>query len=325
MVMKNSEALGIRPARNGTNRFGRQAIIDVIEQLSSPESYKVLSHRSNHDMPMPSVQTLSDIMDSLRSILFPGYFGMAELQVETMRYHVGSTLDSVFRRLSEQILRGMWFRETDCRNASESYCAERSQLLTSQFIQSLPNIRRLLSTDVQAAFEGDPAVDNKGEIIFCYPSIRALTNYRVAHELYRLGIPMIPRIITEIAHSETGIDIHPGAEIGEYFFMDHGTGIVIGETSIIGNHVRIYQGVTLGAKSFPLDDNGFPIKKISRHPIVEDDVTIYSGATILGRIVIGRGSEIGGNVWVDHDVQPGSKIVQGKAEETIFRGGGEGI
>ncbi len=323
--MKNTESLGIMPARNSANHFGQQAIIDVIEQLSSSESCKVLSFRSNHDMPMPSVQTLGDIMDSLRSILFPGYFGTAELKVETMQYHVGSTLDWVFRRLSEQILRGMWFRGADCQSDPESCWVERSQLLTARFIQSLPNIRRLLSTDVQAAFEGDPAVDNQGEIIFCYPSIRALTNYRVAHELYKLGIPLIPRIITEIAHSETGIDIHPGAEIGEYFFMDHGTGIVIGETSIIGNHVRIYQGVTLGAKSFPLDENGFPIKKIPRHPIVEDNVTIYSGATILGRIVIGRGSEIGGNVWVDHDVRPGSKIVQGKAEETIFRGGGEGI
>ncbi len=322
--MKHTEALGIKPVMNGTGRLGQQVIIDVIEQLSSPESYMVVSHRSNHEIPMPSVQTLREIMDSLRSVLFPGYFGMAELQVETMQYHVGSTLDSVFRQLSEQILRGMWFRETDCRNASDSYCVERSQLLTAQFIQSLPNVRRLLSTDVQAAFDGDPAVDNQGEIIFCYPSIRALTNFRVAHELYKLGIPMIPRIITEIAHSETGIDIHPGAEIGEYFFMDHGTGIVIGETSIIGNHVRIYQGVTLGAKSFPLDENGLPIKKIPRHPIVEDNVTIYSGATILGRIVIGRGSEIGGNVWVAHNVQPGSKIVQGKAEETIFAGG-EGI
>ena len=323
--MKGTQALEIEPEKNGSYRLGRQVIIDVIEQLCSSESRQVLSHRSDHDIPMPSVRTLSDIMDSLRSILFPGYFGMAELKIETMQYHVGSTLDSVFRLLSEQILRGMWFRETDCSSASESYCVERSQLLTLQFIQSLPNIRRLLSTDAQAAFDGDPAVDNQGEIIFCYPSIRALTNYRVAHELYKLGIPLIPRIITEIAHSETGIDIHPGAEIGEYFFMDHGTGIVIGETSIIENHVRIYQGVTLGAKSFPLDGNGFPIKKIPRHPIVQDNVTIYSGATILGRIIIGHGSEIGGNVWVDHDVQPGSKIVQGKAEEKIFRGGGEGI
>jgi len=316
--------IGNKKMRNGYPQTSQKVIVSVLEQLCAPESYTIVSHRSNHDVPMPSVEALSGIIEDLRSVLFPGYFGTAELRMETMPYYVGSTLDSVFRKLSEQILRGMWFRETACRNASESYCIERSQHLTTRFIQSLPNVRRLLSTDVQAAFNGDPAVDNQGEIIFCYPSIRALTNYRVAHELYTLGVPMIPRIITEIAHSETGIDIHPGAQIGEYFFMDHGTGIVIGETSVIGNNVRIYQGVTLGAKSFPLDENGFPIKKIPRHPIVEDEVTIYSGATILGRITIGRGSEIGGNVWLSHSVPPGSKIVQGKLEEMAFIEG-EGI
>ncbi len=300
----------------------QKVITRVLKQLCSPESYTVLSHRSNHDVPMPSVEVLRDIIDRLRSVLFPGYFGTSELKVETMPFYVGATLDSVFRQLTEQILRGMWFRETACMNASEGYCANRAHHLASLFLQTLPNVRRLLSTDVQAAFNGDPAVDNPGEIIFCYPSIRALTNYRIAHELHTLGIPMIPRIITEIAHSETGIDIHPGAKIGEYFFMDHGTGIVIGETSIIGNNVRIYQGVTLGAKSFPLDENGLPIKKIPRHPIVEDNVTIYSGATVLGRITIGRGSEIGGNVWLSHSVSPGSKVVQSKAEEMVYNEGG---
>ncbi|HNY66758.1 MAG TPA: serine acetyltransferase [Deltaproteobacteria bacterium] len=303
---------------------GQKVIADVLERLCAPESYKVLSHRNNHDIPMPSVEVLRAVMDSLRSVLFPGYFGLAELSLEAMPYHVGATLDTLYRQLSEQILRGMWFRENTCREASEGYCTERAHYLTSRFIQTLPDVRHMLSTDVQAAFNGDPAVDNPGEVIFCYPSIRALTNYRVAHELHKLGVPMIPRIITEIAHSETGIDIHPGAQIGEYFFMDHGTGIVIGETSVIGKNVRIYQGVTLGARSFPLDENGFPIKKIPRHPIVEDDVTIYSGATILGRVTIGRGSEIGGNVWLAHSVPPGSRVLQGKPEQTDFAGG-EGI
>jgi serine O-acetyltransferase len=309
---------------NGHTQTGKNVISAVLKKLCAPESYRAVSHRSNHDVPMPSVEVLRGIMDSLRSVLFPGFFGMAELSAETMPFYVGSTLDSVYRQLSEQILRGMWFRETVCKNASEGYCSDRAHLLTAQFLESLPNVRHLLSTDAQAAFEGDPAVDNPGEVIFCYPSIRALTNYRVAHVLHTLGVPMIPRIITEIAHSETGIDIHPGAQIGEYFFMDHGTGIVIGETSVIGSHVRVYQGVTLGAKSFPLDENGFPIKKIPRHPIVEDDVTIYSGATILGRITIGRGSEIGGNVWVAHSVPPGSRVLQGKPEQTGFVDG-EGI
>jgi len=178
------------------------------------------------------------------------------------------------------------------------------------FCLRLTELRKILSTDVEAAYIGDPAAKSRGETIFCYPSVYALTNHRIAHELYKLKIPLIPRIISELSHSETGIDIHPGAEIGEFFFMDHGTGIVIGETSIIGKRVRLYQGVTLGAKSFPLDQNGNPIKGIPRHPIVEDDVIIYAGATILGRITIGQGSVIGGNIWVTEDVPPQSKLIQ---------------
>lgn len=175
--------------------------------------------------------------------------------------------------------------------------------------------------DAQAAFCGDPAAKGVGETIFCYPSITALAHHRIAHELYRLEVPLIPRIISEMAHSDTGIDIHPGARIGEYFFIDHGTGTVIGETSVIGNNVRIYQGVTLGARSFPLDDEGNPVKGIPRHPIVEDDVIIYSGATILGRVTIGKGAEIGGNVWLTRDVPPGARVVQGRPEETLYSEG----
>ena len=179
----------------------------------------------------------------------------------------------------------------------------------------------MLHKDVEAAYLGDPASKNLGEIIYCYPGINALTNYRIAHELLILGVPLIPRIITEMAHSATGIDIHPGAEIGEYFGIDHGTGIVIGETCIIGNNVKIYQGVTLGAKSFPLDENGNPIKGIARHPIVEDGVIIYSGATVLGRVRIGKNSMIGGNVWLTHNVGANSKIMQRRAKENVFSDG----
>ena len=161
-----------------------------------------------------------------------------------------------------------------------------------------------------AAFNGDPAAKSYGEIIFCYPTIRALTNYRVANQLLKLGVPLIPRILSEMAHSETGIDIHPGAEIGESFTIDHGTGVVIGETCIIGKNVKLYQGVTLGAKSFPLDENGNPIKGIPRHPIVEDNVVIYAGATILGRITVGANSTIGGNLWVTNNVPSNSKLIQ---------------
>lgn len=296
----------------------------VVEELCAPQSYQVVAHRGNHDIPMPSVQVLEEIVESLRSVLFPGYFGHSELRFETMPYYVGSTLDHVARQLTEQIRRGIGFLDDNAGIDEGRSPVERAREITARFLETLPMIRHLLSTDVRAAFDGDPATHSHGETIFCYPSIRALTNFRIAHELYRLRVPLIPRIITEMAHSATGIDIHPGAQIGEYFFMDHGTGIVIGETTIIGNHVRIYQGVTLGAKSFPLDEHGNPIKGMARHPIVEDDVIIYSGATVLGRIVIGRGSEIGGNVWLTHGIAPGSRIVQGSPEESSFSDG-EGI
>ena len=170
----------------------------------------------------------------------------------------------------------------------------------------------MLATDVEAAYNGDPAAESYGEIISCYPIIKALSNYRIAHELLLLGVPLIPRIITEMAHSETGIDIHPAARIGHHFTIDHGTGVVIGATCIIGNHVKLYQGVTLGAKSFPLDDDGHPIKGIPRHPILEDDVIVYSNATILGRITVGRSATVGGNIWVTEDVPAGARLVQKK-------------
>ena len=177
-------------------------------------------------------------------------------------------------------------------------------------MELLPDIRKTLETDVVAAFDGDPAAENFGEVICCYPVIKTLTNYRLAHELFKLNVPLIPRMLTEMAHSETGIDIHPGAQIGHHFTIDHGTGVVIGATCIIGNYVKLYQGVTLGARSFPLDDDGNPIKGIPRHPILEDNVIVYSNATVLGRITIGKGTVIGGNVWVTNDTEPGSVIVQ---------------
>ena len=182
----------------------------------------------------------------------------------------------------------------------------------AEFIKRLPELRRILATDVEAAYNGDPAAESYGEIISCYPVIKAVTNYRIAHELLLLGVPLIPRIITEMAHSETGIDIHPGAQIGHHFTIDHGTGVVIGATCIIGNNVKLYQGVTLGAKSFPLDEKGNPMKGIARHPILEDNVIVYSNATILGRITIAKGTVIGGNVWVTESTKPGEQLVQAK-------------
>ncbi len=283
---------------------------NLVQELSNPKSYNSVIHRSNHNAPMPSVDTLNEIVEALRAVIFPGYFGQSELTFETIKYYTGSLLDEVHRNLSEQILRGMCFECDSLENTNCDSCAKLAKQLSLQFLSRLTELRRILSTDVEAAYIGDPAAKSRGETIFCYPSIYALTNHRIAHELYKLKVPLIPRIISELSHSETGIDIHPGAEIGEFFFMDHGTGIVIGETSKIGKRVRLYQGVTLGAKSFPLDDNGNPIKGIPRHPIVEDDVIVYAGATILGRITIGKGSVIGGNLWVTDDVPAQSKLNQ---------------
>jgi len=301
------------------------AVIDaVVDRLCAPESYGAVVHYDNRDVPLPSVEELEEMMYLVSSVLFPGHFGTPDLVPETMRYRVGAVLDRVAALATEQIKRGLCFNRQVCTEAECAACENAAEKITKELLLRLPEIRRLLALDVQAAYNGDPAGKNKGEIIFCYPSIKALTKHRVAHELYRLGVPIIPRIIGEMAHSETGIDIHPGAEIGESFFMDHGTGIVIGETSVVGKNVRIYQGVTLGAKSFPLDPDGNPIKGIPRHPIVEDDVIIYAGATLLGRITIGRGSVIGGNVWLTRSVPPGSRILQSPAEE-IMHSDGSGI
>jgi serine O-acetyltransferase len=257
---------------------------------------------------MPSVELLSEIVERLRSVLFPGFFKESFITPQNMAYFVGSKLEKVRRELTQQVERGFCFACEKDENSCSVECEVRAENLSNEFLKTLPRIRHMLATDVQAAFAGDPAAKNPGETIFCYPSIRAVTNYRIAHELYLLGVPLIPRIITEMAHSATGIDIHPGATIGESFFIDHGTGTVIGETCIIGRNVRLYQGVTLGAKSFPKGENGHLVKGIARHPIVEDNATIYSGATILGRITIGEGAVIGGNVWVVDDVAPGSRV-----------------
>ncbi len=275
----------------------------IIDEISDIQKYNFLYHDTKHDVPMPSTESLAEIVDLLNKILFPGYFGKSEYNKETIKYYVGADVDLMYNMLTEQVKRGFCFSCAD-QFPHCNECEVESRNVTMQFIEKLPQIKHLLSTDVIAAFTGDPAAKSYGETIFCYPSIRAVTHYRIAHELLMLGVPLIPRIITEMSHSKTGIDIHPGAQIDEYFFIDHGTGVVIGETCVIGKHVRIYQGVTLGAKSFPMDDNGKPIKGIARHPIVEDDVIIYSNATILGRITIGKGAVVGGNKWITQDIPP---------------------
>jgi len=293
---------------------------DVVSELRALR-LKSLENRQRRDTPpkLPSRKVLVGIADGLRAVLFPNRLGMPDLTNESVDYYVGHTLDVTLRELMVQVRRELRFAgDADAPGNSER---ERAAGITQAFAQRLPHIRSLLESDIQAAYEGDPAARSVDEILVCYPGITAITYYRLARELHRLGAPLIARMISEIAHSSTGIEIHPGAQIGGFFFIDHGTGVVIGETAIIGEHVRLYQAVTLGAKRFPVDEHGALVKGNLRHPVVEDDVVIYAGATILGRIIIGRGSTIGGNVWLTRSVPPGSVISQAQTRNEVFDGG----
>lgn len=286
-------------------------ILDAIIELSKIDQYKFACHQHARNERMPSINNLQEIVQLCRSVLFPGYFDDAALDSDTLLYHIGLSIDRLKLLLTEQLKAGFCFEREH--STDKNLCSDMEQNVVQKvnaFIAQLPEIRRKLYTDVIAAYNGDPAAKSIGEVIFCYPGIRAISNYRIAHALLILDVPLIPRIISELAHSETGIDIHPGAEIGDYFMIDHGTGVVIGETSVIGNNVKMYQGVTLGARSFPLDENGNPIKGIVRHPRIGNNVIIYSNSTILGNITVGDGAVIGGNLWVDSDVPAGAKLSQ---------------
>lgn len=304
----------------GLNSLTLERIVDDLCEIEDGATLFIPGKRQR--FALPSRDMIEDIVESLRSVLFPGYFGPSELATPSLRFYLGSTLDRTYRLLKDQVKRGLCFVCTDHPDYERCLtCENQAEMLANSFMSKIPMIRRLLSTDIKAAYEGDPAATSPYETIFSYPGVFAITSYRIAHELYQLGVPLVPRIITEQAHSRTGIDIHPGAVIQEGFFIDHGTGVVIGETCIIGRNVRLYQGVTLGAKSFALDSSGRPVKGIPRHPIVEDDVIIYSEATILGRVVIGRGSVIGGNVWLTRSVPPYSRIVQIQPRQDSFQDG----
>lgn len=280
-----------------------------------------LETRQRRDRPpkLPSRKVLMGIADGLRAVLFPNRLGLPDLTDESIDYYVGHMLDITLRELMVQVRRELRF--TSGSDPSDNSDREQAAVITQAFARQLPRVRSLLESDVQAAYEGDPAAHSVDEVLVCYPGITAITHYRLAHELHCLGAPLIARMISEIAHASTGIEIHPGAKIGGSFFIDHGTGVVIGETAIIGEHVRLYQAVTLGAKRFPVDEHGALVKGNLRHPIVEDDVVIYAGATILGRITIGRGSTIGGNVWLTRSVPPGSTISQAQTRSEVFEGG----
>jgi len=257
---------------------------------------------------LPSAELLGDIIKGLRGALFPLRLGPPELRQEAEDFYVGHTLDTQLQALRQQIL--LELRYAARQQQGPAVLEAQARALASEFALALPTIRRLLDSDVLAAYEGDPAARSVDEVLLCYPGIEAMIHHRLAHKLYSLGVPLLARIVAELAHAKTGIDIHPGAQIGAGLFIDHGTGVVIGETAVIGERVRIYQAVTLGARSFPTDEQGHARKGEPRHPIVEDEVTIYAGATILGRITLGAGSTIGGNVWLTRSVAPGSNVSQ---------------
>jgi serine O-acetyltransferase len=291
----------------------------IAELRGSRERSLADRQRAINPPRLPSRKALVGILDGLSAVLFPNRLGAPDVSDEGIDYFVGYTLDATLRDLLEQVRHELQF---SCgQEGIGDADRERAIEITRAFAARLPEVRAVLDSDIRAAYEGDPAADSVDEVLVCYPGIIAITHHRLAHVLHRLGAPLIARLIAEIAHSATGIDIHPGAEIGGSFFIDHGTGVVIGETAVIGQRVRLYQAVTLGAKRFPANESGALIKGNARHPIVEDDVVIYAGATILGRVTIGRGSIIGGNVWLTRSVPPGSNISQAQVRSEIFDGG----
>ena len=283
-------------------------VLKIIDEIvATYDEISKINHLSTR--ALPSRENVHKIIEGLKEILYPGYFGRRNLTRDNIRVHIGDRIYQIYRMLAEQIYLAVLH---ECRRTTGEcpHCEEQAATMAMDLLRRIPRIRRLLAIDVQAAYDGDPAARSLDEIIFSYPGLEAITVYRVAHELWDLKVPLLPRIMTELAHSATGIDIHPGARIGKHFFIDHGTGVVIGETCEIGDNVKIYQGVTLGALSFPKNEEGELIRGRKRHPTISDDVTIYSGATLLGgETIVGQGSTIGGNVWLTHSVPPHSIVM----------------
>ena len=263
----------------------------------------------------PSRDALAQVVEQLKGALFPMRLGPYDLRQESEDFYVAHTLDTALHALLAQIILELKYSARYDMQQTDAV-QEQALKVTQAFALALPQIRRLLDSDVLAAYRGDPAARSVDEVLLCYPGVLAMIHHRLAHCLYQLGLPLLARIVSELAHSQTGIDIHPGAQIDEGFFIDHGTGVVIGETAVIGKHVRVYQAVTLGAKRFPTDAHGVLQKGLPRHPVVEDDVVIYAGATILGRVTLGKGAVIGGNVWLTHDVPAGGNVTQASSMES---------
>lgn len=279
----------------------------IVETYTAVGTINHLGH-----CPLPNYDVVVEIIEDLKEIIYPGYRRREGLHIGNVSYHVGDLIDGLHDKLTVQISRALRHEAgeaTDCKEDTVDFEAQ-GQTTAIQFLETLPEIRRTLALDVQAAFDGDPAVSKPDEIIFCYPGLEAVTVYRLAHVLYGLKVPLIPRMMTEWAHSKTGIDIHPGATIGKHFFIDHGTGVVVGQTCEIGDHVKLYQGVTLGAVSFPTDGEGNLVRGEKRHPTIGDRVVIYANATVLGgRTVIGHDSVIGSSVWLTQSVEPHTTVV----------------
>ena len=287
-------------------------IEDIVQELQTVrQQWREVQRRSLEPggRELPARGALAGIVETLKGVLFPMRLGPPDLRQESENFYVGHALDSALHALFAQAQLELQYRARHLPRDDENVLA-RAGTAVRAFAAKLPRIRTLLDSDVLAAFHGDPAAGSVDEVLLCYPGILAMIHHRLAHELYKLDLRLLARIVAELAHAETGIDIHPGAQIGAGFFIDHGTGVVIGETTVIGDRVRLYQAVTLGAKRFPRDSDGHLEKGLARHPIVEDDVVIYAGATILGRVTLGRGAVIGGNVWLTHDVAPGANVTQ---------------
>lgn len=292
-----------------SSRENKQQLPGLTNQIiNTYEDLGTINHLDH--IPLPQLDKIIEILNDFKEVLYPGYRRRQGLHGGNVSYYVGNLVDRIFNELSTQIARALQHEDVvfESRGEWNSYL-EQGEQLTLKLLERLPEIRRVLATDVQAAYDGDPACKSLDEVIFCYPGLDAITVHRIAHELYLLNVPFIPRMMAEWSHKETGIDIHPGATIGESFFIDHGTGVVIGETTVIGKQVKLYQGVTLGALSFPTDSDGNIIRTMKRHPTIDDRVVVYASATILGgETIVGHDSVIGSSVWLTRSVQPHTTV-----------------
>ncbi len=302
-------------ARTGFKLWSAEKAAEITHAICATyEDRRGINHIDESNMPQS--EEIICILEMILEVLFPGYTGRRHFYSAGLDFAIGDHINEIFRRLCIQTELAFAYRCTQdsCEGCNTLNLAEKAVI---GLLDKIPTIRSILKRDVSAALDGDPAAQTSDEVVIAYPGIRAIAIQRIAHELYNSGVPLIPRVMSEYAHTMTGIDIHPGATIGPYFFIDHGTGVVIGETAVLGKNIKIYQGVTLGALSFPKDDRGHLIKGAKRHPNIEDNVTIYAGATILGDITIGDGSVIGGNVWLTESVPPGTKVTIAQPDLTI--------